>query len=135
MDPSSFVPENTVHPTGDGDGGKIRERQDGVQTHLRRRLSCTMHSTLSHLQLPQGAPSTTSHRTLRALQDTQALAARLLVIFAFGPPLLSEVEPVLCFFCWALPVAVDDGGVVPGEAAGEFEPASTELAGAGDTDR
>jgi hypothetical protein len=37
-------------------------------THFRRRLSCTTHSTLSHLQLPQGAPSTTSQRTLRARQ-------------------------------------------------------------------
>jgi hypothetical protein len=90
-----------------------------------------MHSTLSHLQLPQGAPSTTSHRTLRALQDTQALAARLLAIF--GPPLVSEVEPVLCFCCLAL--AVDAGGVILERSAGEVEPASTELTGAGDTDR
>lgn len=39
-----------------------------------------MHSTPSHRQLPQGAPSTTSHLTFRARQDTQARAARLLVI-------------------------------------------------------
>lgn len=48
------------------------------------RDSCTIHSTLSHLQFPHGAPSTTSHRTLRARHDTQALAARLLVTLA-GP--------------------------------------------------
>ena len=39
-----------------------------------------MHSTSSHLQLPHGAPSTTSQRTLRARQDTQARAARRFVI-------------------------------------------------------
>lgn len=38
-----------------------------------------MHSTSSHLQLPQGAPSTTSQRTLRARHDTQARAARRFV--------------------------------------------------------
>jgi hypothetical protein len=53
-------------------------------THFRRRLSWTTHSTLSHLQLPQGAPSTTSQRTLRARQLTQARAARLLVTLAGG---------------------------------------------------
>jgi hypothetical protein len=41
-----------------------------------------MHSTLSHLQFPQGLCSTTSQRTLRARHDTQALAARRLVFFA-----------------------------------------------------
>lgn len=55
------------------------------KTHFRRRLSCTMHSTLSHRQFPHGAPSTTSHRTLRARHETQALAARLLVTFAGAP--------------------------------------------------
>lgn len=53
----------------------------GGKTHFRLRLSCTTHSTLSHLQFPQGAPSTTSHRTFRARHETQALAARLFVIF------------------------------------------------------
>lgn len=132
-----FFLENTARLASRGEiGAAVRKRQDGAQTHLRRRLSCTMHSTLSHLQLPQGAPSTTSHRTLRALQDTQALAARLLVIFPFAPTLVSEVEPVLCFCGLALPVAVEDGGgVALVENAGEFGPASTELAGAGDTDR
>ena len=55
-----------------------------------------MHSTLSHLQFPQGAPSTTSHRTLRALQETQARAARRLVTLA--APFASVVEPDR-FFC------------------------------------
>jgi hypothetical protein len=36
-------------------------------------------STLSHLQFPQGAPSTTSQRTLRARHETQARAARRFV--------------------------------------------------------
>ena len=97
---------------------------------MRRRLSWTTHSTLSHLQLPQGAPSTTSHRTFLALHDTQALAARLLVIF--GPPLASEVEPVLCFCC--LELDVEAGGVVL-DRLGDIEPAAAELIGAGDTDR
>ena len=38
-------------------------------------------STLSHRQFPQGAPSTTSQRTLRARHETQARAARRFVIF------------------------------------------------------
>lgn len=38
-----------------------------------------MHSTPSQRQLPQGAPSTTSHLTFRARQETQARAARLFV--------------------------------------------------------
>lgn len=59
-------------------------------TDLLRRLSCTMHSTLSHLQLPQGAPSTTSHLTFRLLQLMQALAALRFVTFV--EPLGSEVE-------------------------------------------
>lgn len=41
-----------------------------VATYFLRRLSCTTHSTLSHLQLPQGAPSTTSHLTFLARQLT-----------------------------------------------------------------
>ena len=52
----------------------------GSQTYFRRRLSWTTHSTSSHLQLPHGAPSTTSQRTLRARHDTQARAARRFVI-------------------------------------------------------
>lgn len=39
-------------------------------------------STLSQRQFPQGAPSTTSHRTFRARQETHARAARRLVILA-----------------------------------------------------
>ena len=58
---------------------KKKEKRKKERTHFRRRLSWTMHSTLSHLQFPQGAPSTTSHRTFRARHETQALAARLLV--------------------------------------------------------
>lgn len=54
--------------------------------HLRRRLSCTMHSTLSQRQLPHGNCSTTSQRTLRALQEAQARAARRLVTLALFPP-------------------------------------------------
>lgn len=38
-----------------------------------------MHGTLSHLQFPHGDPSTTSQRTLRARQLTQASTARRLV--------------------------------------------------------
>lgn len=48
-----------------------------------------MHtSTLSQRQFPQGAPSTTSQRTLRARHDTQARAARRLVTLCGGasPP-------------------------------------------------
>lgn len=70
-----------------GDAGsrlKVGERL----THFRRRLSWTTHSTLSHLQLPQGAPSTTSQRTLRALQLTHARAALRFVILAGGAPSL-----------------------------------------------
>ena len=64
--------------------------------HFRLRLSWTMHSTLSHLQFPQGAPSTTSHRTLRALQETHARAARLLVIL---PAAFASVVESDRFFC------------------------------------
>lgn len=45
---------------------------------------------------------------------------------------MSEVEPVLCFCC--LELAVEVGGVIL-ERTGEAEPASTELIGAGDTER
>lgn len=38
-----------------------------------------MQGTLSHLQFPHGDPSTTSQRTLRARQLTQARTARRLV--------------------------------------------------------
>jgi hypothetical protein len=79
-----------------------------------------MHSTLSHLQLPQGAPSTTSQRTLRALHETQARAARLFVIL--DEPLASDVEPVLCF-CWLAPV---EAGGVDLETVGDVEPAPAE---------
>lgn len=41
-------------------------------------------STLSQRQFPQGAPSTTSHRTLRARHDTQARAARRFVTLCGG---------------------------------------------------
>ena len=68
---------------------------------------------------------------MRALQDTHARAARLFVIF--GPPLVSDVEPVLCFCCFE--AALEAGGLVLAVVTGEFEPASTELIGAGDTDR
>jgi hypothetical protein len=61
-------------------------------THFLRRLSWTTHSTLSHRQLPHGAPSTTSQRTLRARHDTHARAARFLVTFAV--PCCSDVDAV-----------------------------------------
>jgi hypothetical protein len=64
-------------------------------TYFRRRLSCTTHSTLSHRQLPHGAPSTTSQRTLRARHETQARAARLLV--TLGGPLGSDSDAVRFF--------------------------------------
>jgi hypothetical protein len=41
-------------------------------------------STLSQRQFPQGAPSTTSHLTLRARHDTQARAARRFVTLCGG---------------------------------------------------
>lgn len=68
--------------TKGGQGGKKRVGNGSSLTYFLLRDSCTTHSTLSHRQLPQGAPSTTSQRTLRARHDTQALAARLLVILA-----------------------------------------------------
>ena len=39
-------------------------------------------STLSHLQFPHGAPSTTSHLTFLARHETHALAALRFVTFA-----------------------------------------------------
>jgi hypothetical protein len=93
--------------------------RESKATHFRLRLSCTMHSTSSHRQLPQGAPSTTSQRTLRARHDTQARAARRLVT------LPSVVETDALFFgdC-AVPVTDRGaGGGVP------------ELGGAEDEDR
>lgn len=48
-------------------------------------------STLSQRQLPQGAPSTTSQRTLRARHETQALAALRFVTLA-GCPDSVDVE-------------------------------------------
>lgn len=48
-------------------------------------MLCTLRtSTLSQRQFPQGAPSTTSQRTLRARHDTQARAARLFVTLCGG---------------------------------------------------
>ncbi|KAK1655270.1 hypothetical protein BDP81DRAFT_1625 [Colletotrichum phormii] len=66
--------------------GHTGELRRPGQTYFRRRLSWTTHSTLSHLQLPQGAPSTTSQRTLRARQLTQARAALRFVILVGGAP-------------------------------------------------
>lgn len=51
-------------------------------------------STLSHLQFPQGLCSTTSHLTLRARHDTQALAARRLVFFCASAA-EPETDPVV----------------------------------------
>lgn len=92
----------------DGADRKTMAGRDWESTHFRLRLSCTTHcsrvshcwemragqgpqwprhsgisltSTLSQRQFPQGAPSTTSQRTFRARQDTQARAARRLVTF------------------------------------------------------
>jgi hypothetical protein len=67
-------------------------------THFRRRLSWTVHLTLSHLQFPQGNCSTTSHRTLRARQDAHARGARRLVTL-LALSLESAVEPVR-FLAW-----------------------------------
>lgn len=85
---------NNVDPIGsaayEGCGKNRIYGKTGISTHFRRRLSWTTHSTLSHLQLPQGAPSTTSQRTLRARQDTQARAARRFVTLV--EPLGSDCE-------------------------------------------
>lgn len=48
-------------------------------------VNCRRTSTLSQRQLPQGAPSTTSQRTLRARHETQALAALRFVTLAGWP--------------------------------------------------
>ena len=106
-------------------------------THFRLRLSWTTHVTLSHLQLPQGAPSTTSHRTLRARHETQARAARRFVTFAAplgsvavaGRFLEGVVSPS------AVGVADAGGGELPSswgesaaaEADGDAEPDSGSL--------
>jgi len=76
-----------------------------------------MHSTSSHLQLPQGAPSTTSQRTLRARHDTHALAARRFVT------LPSEATDAR-FFGDVDAVSVVDGGAGGGdmELAGPVDP-------------
>lgn len=63
-----------------------------------------MQSTLSHLQFPQGNCSTTSHRTLRALQDAHARGARRLVTL-LALSLVSAVEPVR-FLAWSVVEAV-----------------------------
>jgi hypothetical protein len=77
-------------------------------------------STLSQRQFPQGAPSTTSHRTFRARQDTQARAARRFVIFS-GCSESPEGEALfLLFFSLEAfaEVAVGDGGAAePCEAS------------------
>ena len=86
------------------------------KTHFRLRLSCTIHSTLSHLQFPQGAPSTTSHRTFRARHETQALAARLLVTFG-GAEGSAAVLPR--FFGAVVPWEAGFGGLIV-VAAGEI---------------
>src|SRR5437764_118199 len=86
-----------------------------------------MHSTLSHLQFPHGEPSTTSHRTLRARQDTHARAALRLATF---------VAP------WA---PLDDGlffgftpfALVPGDMSLDLavaSPAASGVDGSGDRD-
>lgn len=73
-------------------GEKINEsRKEKSKTHFRRRLSERMQATLSQRQFPHGAPSTTSHRTLRALQLTQARAARRFVILVAGSPLSASL--------------------------------------------
>lgn len=65
--------------------GQSKELKGRGNSHLRRRLSWTMQSTLSQRQFPHGYCSTTSQRTLRALQEAQARAARRLVTLLFPP--------------------------------------------------
>lgn len=76
-------------------------RKKRVVTHFRRRLSWRMQSTLSQRQFPQGKCSTTSHRTLRALQEAHARGARrfvtLLALSALS--FVSAVEPVRFLAC------------------------------------
>lgn len=80
-----------------------------------------MHSTSSQRQLPQGAPSTTSQRTLRALHDTQARAARRFVT-------LPSVDPGMRFLGEAAVslLAVVEVGAVAGAGVGDAEPAGPE---------
>lgn len=72
--------------------------QEKVFTYFRRRLSWTIQSTLSQRQLPQGNCSTTSQRTLRALQDAHARGARRFVTL-LALSLGSAVEPDRFFPC------------------------------------
>ena len=76
-------------------------------------------STLSQRQFPQGAPSTTSHRTLRARHDTQARAARRFVIFSGCSESPDGEERFLLFFSGAVfDVDVgDDGAAAPCDAS------------------
>src|SRR5690554_1036681 len=85
-----------------------------------------MHSTLSHLQFPQGAPSTTSHRTFLARHETQARAARLLVTFG-GPP-GGSASTLARFFEGAMLWLVAFGLVVV--AAGDITVSGLAVAGA-----
>lgn len=80
-------------------------RKKRVVTHFRRRLSWTMQSTLSQRQFPQGNCSTTSHRTLRALQDAHARGARRFVTL-LALSFASAVEPCRFLACAS---AVDEG--------------------------
>lgn len=79
----------------------LRAREKRAVTHFRRRLSWTMQSTLSQRQFPQGNCSTTSHRTLRALQDAHARGARRLVTLLALSALsfVSAVEPFRFLAC------------------------------------
>lgn len=79
-----------------------------------------MHSTSSQRQFPQGAPSTTSQRTLRALQDTQARAARRFVT-------LPSVVPEVRFLGEAaVSVAEVAAGAESEAGGGDAEPAGPE---------
>lgn len=80
------------------------ENRRACVTHLRRRLAWIMHSTLSHLQFPQGKFSTTSHRTLRARQDAHARGARRLATL----PVLSFVSAAEPFRFLGWPPAVEE---------------------------
>lgn len=57
-----------------------------------------MQSTLSHLQLLHGIPSTTSHLTLRVRHDTQARAALRFVCFWFIEASVAWSVDALRFF-------------------------------------
>lgn len=99
------------------DGTQLRSLRTSVAvdgTYLRRRLSWTMHSTLSHRQLLHGIPSTTSQRTLRARHDAQARAARRFVT------LPSPLACVRFFGDCVVSVAGAAGGAIElGGAAGD----------------